>query len=223
MFTIKFHKNILYIFFIILHNMWWNVAHQCPTWVDLCFFSTIVSLRMLSKGALPSQSSHCLLAALLAMPTLASSSARSFLIIAHSCFALRSRMERCGHGCGFQVISLNIWPLRWYDCTLRHFPRKPEVLCFAGTFRLICLRQEEMTSDRWLVRRWYIETRKFQSLRKSHGWYHSSRWSTIISSCLRRIKRKVPAKHSTSGFRGKNPEVGRNVQVYNAVVKYSMK
>ena len=38
-----------------------------------------------------------------------------------------------------------------YTCTFRptsgFFPRKPEVLCFAGTFRLIRLRQEEMIVD----------------------------------------------------------------------------
>ena len=43
------------------------------------------------------------LAALLAMPAFASSSARSSLIIEHSlsCFAMLSRMSRCGHECCF--------------------------------------------------------------------------------------------------------------------------
>ena len=97
------------------------------------------------------------LAALFSMPALDSSSARSSLIIAHSCFASRYVAVTDAASESFHWIfnyCVSTLVLGW------HFPRK-EVLCFAGTFLLICLRQEEMTSDRWLVRRWYVETRKF--------------------------------------------------------------
>ena len=121
------------------------------------FSHCFASLKALFRIAIARRSGF--LAALFSMPALDSSSARSSLIIAHSSFALRYVAVTDAASESFH------WILDHCVSTLvlgGHFPRK-EILCFAGTFLLNCLRQEEMISDRWLVRRswWYVETRKF--------------------------------------------------------------
>ena len=71
-------------------NLTRNVAHQCPK--STYVFSPPLShcfARALFRIAIV----RCLLAALLAMPILASSLAHCFLIIAQSCFVPRSLMQ----------------------------------------------------------------------------------------------------------------------------------
>ena len=131
MFTIKLHKKK-----IVYFCSWYSqYLMKCCMYINVRHNSTYVFPPPLShcsgfaggQGALPSpsQNSHCLLAALLAMPALASSSARSSLIIAHSCFALRSRMVCCSHGCGIQV--------RWHF--IEYLTTALVLLYFAGTSR----------------------------------------------------------------------------------------
>ena len=145
MFTIQF--NFFEIFCVVFPHIFHNICQYCFK-CPLCW-TVSVSLLPQPEGAL--QNSNCagLLAALLAMPAPASSSARS-LLSDHSA----QRMVR-----RFPTRSWIFDHCASTSVLCGHFQQK--VLCFAGTFLLICLRQEEMTSDRWLVRRWYIETRKF--------------------------------------------------------------
>ena len=100
------------------------------------------SVRALVRTAI----SRRLLAALLAMPALASSTAHASLITAHSCCTVLSWMSRCGRGCFVSSPSQYLTTALVHLYSLRAV-RAKKVLCFAGIFRLICLWQEEITSD----------------------------------------------------------------------------
>ena len=148
-FTLCLLFNFFEIFCVVFSHIFHNICQYCFKY-PICW--TVIA-SLLPQGAI-ARRLLALLAALLAMPAPASSSARSSLIRAHSVPVLSQMVRR------FPTRS---WIFDHCANTLvlcGHFPRK-EVLCFAGTFLLICLRQEEMISDRWLVRRWYVETRKF--------------------------------------------------------------
>ena len=77
------------------------------------------------------------LAELLPMPALASSSARSCLITAHSCFASRSGfISMFGHCISTLVLC-------------QHFQWKSEEQFYAGSFLLICLEQDLCPMTSW--------------------------------------------------------------------------
>ena len=115
------------IFYEMLHI---NVQHK-STYV---FLFSIVSL--LSRTAI----ARHLLAAFLAMPAVASSSARFSLIIARSCFALQSRLRVAVADVALQSrMQPNCFILIFDHCVSTlvlcwHFPRKPDVLCLPCTF-----------------------------------------------------------------------------------------
>ena len=123
-------------YFTMVFNISSNVLHKSTyagQSLSYCF------LRALFRKAIVRRR----LAALLAMPALASPSSCSSLITTLSRCTLWPWMSRCGRGC---FISDNFLPLHPYTCTLcGQFARKLEVLCWHFS---LDLPEEEMTSDR---------------------------------------------------------------------------
>ena len=140
MFTIKLHKNILCIF---VHDISQYLMKCCTSMSDITqlifslhhYLTAQASPAAPGQGALPSpsQNSQCLLAALLAMPALASSSARTSLIIAHSCFALLSGMP----GASFHwIFDHRVTTKLYFASTSRENPRYYALLALFAGFAL---------------------------------------------------------------------------------------
>ena len=137
-----------------------HIVQYCSTWT----YCTMSYISWLMQASPPL--SHCFsralsvlrtavarrfLAPLLPMPALASSSARSFLITAHSCFASRSPVSFISifdHCVSTRVPCGQLQTLRHtYSKNPRYYALQA---LFGESFRLIWLKNE-MTSDRWLV------------------------------------------------------------------------
>ena len=142
MFTIQLHKNILCIF---VHDISQYLMKYCISMSDISQLMFQVSLHhYLTARASPASSSESESEPEQPLPTgsiVGHASSGQFLGSLLSDHSAQRMVRR------FPTRS---WIFDHCASTLvlcGHFPRK-EVLCFAGTFLLICFRQEEMTSDR---------------------------------------------------------------------------